>query len=52
MTVEQAERQNFTVALDVPTWKRLKMQAAEERRPMIALVRDSIRNYLDLHSKR
>lgn len=56
MTVEQEhrERQNFTVALDVPTWKRLKHQAAEERRPMMALVRDAVRSYLDLyegHSK-
>ena len=50
MTVEQEERdkQNFTVALDVPTWRRLKFQAAKERRPMIALVRDAVRNYLDL----
>jgi hypothetical protein len=42
--------QNFTVCLDFATWKKLKIQAADERRPMSVIVRESIRNYIDLAS--
>lgn len=40
--------QGFTVYLKDPLWKRLKMQAAEEKRPMVRIIEDATRNYLDL----
>lgn len=42
------EKQAFTVDLELTDWRRLKAQAADERRPMISIVRDSLRIYLDL----
>lgn len=43
--------QNFTVNLDLETHRRLKIQSAEERRPMVDIIRDSVRNYLDLSAQ-
>lgn len=40
--------QNFTVALDLKTHERLKIQSAKERRPMTSIIHDAVRNYLDL----
>lgn len=46
--LKEDPRQNFTVALDRATHRRLKIQAAEERRPMTSIIHDAVRNYLDL----
>lgn len=42
------DSQNFTVNLDRQTHRRLKIQATDERRAMSVIVREAIRNYIDL----
>lgn len=46
------EVQAFTVYIDQRTHHRLKIQAADERRPMAVIVREAIRNYVDLAQTR
>ena len=41
--------QDFTVRLEFADYRRLKIQALEERRKMVHVLRDALRNYLDLH---
>lgn len=48
MKTKTEAKQPFTVYLDRETHRRLKLQAFDERRPMIEIIRDSVRNYLDL----
>lgn len=48
MTTQEQQAQAFTVHVDLATYRRLKLQALEERRPMSRIIRESIRNYLDL----
>lgn len=49
MTRERDSKQAFTVELDLQTYRRLKLAALDERRPMSKVVRDAIRNWCDLH---
>lgn len=47
-TKTKEEVQAFTAMLDRKTYRRLKLQSVDERRPMSEIIRDSVRNYLDL----
>lgn len=42
----------FTIYLTPADHRRLKLQAVEEERPMIAIIRDSLRTYLDVFEPR
>lgn len=47
-TERKKDGQDFTVNLDETSWRRLKYLSAEQKRPMSEIVRESIRNHLDL----
>lgn len=47
--LDQPATRRFTVELDLETYKRLRNLATEELRPMAKVLRDAVRNHLDLH---
>lgn len=48
MPTKTKDVQAFTAMLDRKDYRRLKFQAVDEQRPMSEIIRDAVRNYLDL----